>query len=78
MTAALCAMVGAGHRDPDVIVAIYRDGRGTFELFPPCGRCRELISDFDPNTWMIVGSLELPPSAVNDCAQWQDRPLRRP
>ena len=58
--AALCAMVGAGHRDPAVIVAIHRDGGGSFKLYPPCGRCRELISDFDPNTWVIVGTLEQP------------------
>jgi cytidine deaminase len=58
--AALCAMVAAGRRDPQVIVAIHRDGEGAFELFPPCGRCRELISDFDLNTWVIVGTLEQP------------------
>jgi cytidine deaminase len=58
--AALCAMVAAGHREPEVIVAIHRDGGGPFELFPPCGRCRELISDFDLDTWVIVGKLEQP------------------
>jgi hypothetical protein len=58
--AALCAMVATGHRDPEVIVAIHRDGGGAFELFPPCGRCRELISDFDLDTWVIVGTLEQP------------------
>lgn len=58
--AAICAMVGAGYRDPFVIVAVRRDGHGTYDLLPPCGRCRELISDFDPETWVIVGTLEQP------------------
>lgn len=57
---ALSAMVAAGHRDPEIIVAIWGDGRGGYELMPPCGRCRELISDFDPETWVIVGTLERP------------------
>lgn len=58
--AALCTMVGAGHRDPEIIVAMWGDGRGGYDLMPPCGRCRELISDFDPETWVIVGTLEQP------------------
>ena len=58
--AALSAMVGAGHRDPKVIVAVHRDCQGNHELLPPCGRCRELISDFDITTWVIVGTLDQP------------------
>ena len=58
--AALSAMVGAGRRDPEVIVAISTDGAGGYDLMPPCGRCRELISDFDPSAWVIVGTLEQP------------------
>ncbi|MDQ4044214.1 MAG: cytidine deaminase, partial [Chloroflexota bacterium] len=44
--AALSVMVGAGCRDPEVIVALRGDGNGAYDLMPPCGRCRELISDF--------------------------------
>lgn len=58
--AALSAMVGSGRRDPEVIVAIWTDGAGGYDLMPPCGRCRELISDFDASTWVIVGTLEQP------------------
>lgn len=58
--AALSAMVGAGRRDPAVIVAVRSNGQGWHEIVPPCGRCRELISDFDPQTWVIVGTLERP------------------
>jgi cytidine deaminase len=58
--AAISAMVGAGQRDPEVIVAVRGDGNGWYELLPPCGRCRELISDFEQNTWVIVGTVEHP------------------
>jgi len=58
--AALSAMVGAGQRDPETIVAVRGDGEGTHEILPPCGRCRELISDFGLEVWVIVGTLERP------------------
>lgn len=58
--AALSTMVGAGWRDLDTIVAVRGDGAGNHELLPPCGRCRELISDFDLETWVIVGTLAQP------------------
>lgn len=58
--AAISAMVGAGHRDLETIVAIRGDGQGHHEILPPCGRCRELISDFDQETWVIVGTLNWP------------------
>jgi cytidine deaminase len=58
--AALCSMVGAGHRDIRTIVAVSGDGRGGYELLAPCGRCRELISDFDSRAWVIVGTLDQP------------------
>src|ERR1051325_9583877 len=45
--AALCNMVASGRRDLDVIVAVTGNGRGKYELLAPCGRCRELISDFN-------------------------------
>lgn len=57
--AALSAMVGAGHRDPGIIVAVRRK-LDVHDLMPPCGRCRELISDFDLDTWVIIGTLEQP------------------
>lgn len=58
--AALCNMVSAGHRDLDTIIAAWGDGHGNCVLLPPCGRCRELITDFNPETWVIVGTLEKP------------------
>jgi len=58
--AAICTAVSHGYRDFDAIVAIWGDGKGTYELLSPCGRCREVISDFNKDTWVIVGSLEHP------------------
>jgi cytidine deaminase len=58
--AAMCNMVSAGRRDLEVIVAVASNGRGSYELLAPCGRCRELISDFNPNASVIVGTLERP------------------
>jgi cytidine deaminase len=58
--AAICNMVNDRERDVESIVALYRHEDGSFELFPPCGRCRELINDFNPNARVIVGNLENP------------------
>jgi cytidine deaminase len=58
--AAICTAISHGHRNFEAIVAIWGDGKGTYKLLSPCGRCRELISDFSKDTWVIVGSLEQP------------------
>jgi cytidine deaminase len=58
--AALCCMVSAGKRDLETIVAVGGDGRGNHTLMAPCGRCRELISDFNRRAFVIVGSLDEP------------------
>ena len=53
-------MVTAGERDIDIIVAIHSDGEGNYRLLSPCGRCRELISDFDLEANVIVGTVDRP------------------
>ena len=58
--AALCHALAHGFRDFEAIVAVWADGKGTYELLSPCGRCRQLISDFSGSIWVIVGSLERP------------------
>jgi len=58
--AAICTAVSHGCRDFETIVAIWGDGKGTYELLSPCGRCREIISDFNKDTGVIVGSLDHP------------------
>ena len=58
--AAICVMVSSGYRDLQTIVAICGDGKGGYKLLAPCGRCREVIKDFNPQAWVIVGCLESP------------------
>ena len=55
--AAICCMVSAGKRDLETIVAVCRDPTGNHFILPPCGRCREVISDFNPAAWVIVPQL---------------------
>lgn len=55
---AICCMVSAGHRDLETIVAVWRDSKGKHYPLPPCGRCREVISDFNPKAWVIVTILQ--------------------
>jgi cytidine deaminase len=56
--AAICCMVAAGHRNLDTIAAVWRNEAGQHFLLPPCGRCREVISDFNPKAWVIVTTAE--------------------
>lgn len=58
--AAICHAVAHGHRDLESIVAVYRDSTGEHCILPPCGRCREVISDFNLDCWVIVGTLAAP------------------
>ena len=58
--AAICTAISRGYRNFETIVAVWGDGKGSYELLSPCGRCREVISDFSKDTWVIVGSLEHP------------------
>ena len=58
--AAVCHALAHGEREYDAIVAVWGDGKGKYELLSPCGRCRELISDFSEDTYVIVGSLDEP------------------
>jgi cytidine deaminase len=55
--AAICCMVAAGHRDLETVAAVWRDPQGRHFVLPPCGRCREVISDFQPQAWVIVTTL---------------------
>jgi cytidine deaminase len=57
---AICHALAHGERDYEAIVALWRRGDGVFELPSPCGRCRELISDFGKDTWVIMGTPEAP------------------
>lgn len=54
--AALSCMVAAGYRDLETVAAVWRDEGGRHFLLPPCGRCRVLIRDFNPEAWVIVST----------------------
>ena len=54
--AAICCMVAAGHRDLGSVAAVWRDASGRHFLLPPCGRCREVINEFNRDAWVIVTS----------------------
>jgi cytidine deaminase len=56
---AICHALAHGERDYEAIVALWKKG-DVFELPSPCGRCRELISDFGKDTWVIMGTPEAP------------------
>jgi cytidine deaminase len=58
--AAICHALAHGEREYEAIVAVWGNGKGRYELLSPCGRCRELISDFSEDTNVIVGSLDDP------------------
>jgi cytidine deaminase len=55
-------MVNDGHQDLATIVALrgFDDDKNRFEIMSPCGRCRELIGDFNPNAQVIVGTIDKP------------------
>lgn len=54
--AAICVMVAAGHRDLVAVAAVWRSPEGKHFLLPPCGRCRDVISDFNPAARIIITS----------------------
>jgi cytidine deaminase len=58
--AAICHAVSHGCRDIDTIVALTGDGPEGIQLMVPCGRCREVISDFNRSAWVIVGTVDQP------------------
>jgi cystathionine beta-lyase/cystathionine gamma-synthase/cytidine deaminase len=59
---AISAMVNDGHRDLSTIVVLrgFGDDKNRFEIINPCGKCRELIGDFNPNAQVIVGTIDKP------------------
>ena len=59
---AISSMINDGHRDLEIIVALrgFDDDKNHFEIMSPCGRCRELIGDCNPNAQVIVGTIDKP------------------
>jgi cytidine deaminase len=65
---ALGAALSAGARGVETVVAVAHppahESRAEAWVVTPCGMCRELISDFGPNAWIIIPSAEGPPAKV--------------
>jgi cytidine deaminase len=57
---AICSAVNNGEHDLDTIVAIRGDGKGSYRILSPCGRCREMIADMNREAWVIVGTFDNP------------------
>lgn len=57
---ALANAIMAGKTRYDTIVAVKHPnpekGREDFEVASPCGMCREIITDYDPDTRVIISS----------------------
>lgn len=55
---AMANAIMAGHDRLDTIVAVKhpneKRGRPDFEVVSPCGMCREMITDYDPETKVII------------------------
>ena len=51
---ALGMAAAAGDTEIETIVAVDRNGR----IVPPCGTCRELISDYAPSCKVIITEIE--------------------
>jgi len=51
---ALGMAVAAGDSEVVTIVAVTRRDDNEWEILPPCGMCRELLSDYAPDAHAIV------------------------
>ncbi len=55
---ALGAAITRGERDFVAVVAVR--GRDGEEILPPCGNCRQMLSDYAPGCTVILGTAEGP------------------
>lgn len=44
--------------DIEAVVAVHRDADGNYEIYPPCGLCRELFITYCPNAQIVLGENE--------------------
>ncbi|PZR64003.1 MAG: cytidine deaminase [Chloroflexi bacterium] len=51
---ALGMAVSAGEREIACVVAVIPDGDDGWAILPPCGMCREMLSDYAPDAEVIV------------------------
>ncbi len=51
---ALGMAVSAGEREITSVVAVLPDGNDEWAILPPCGMCREMLSDYAPDAEVIL------------------------
>ena len=56
---AIGAAMTAGEDDITMAVAVHQKSDGTFEIYPPCGLCRELYATWFPNAQIILPDEEV-------------------
>jgi cytidine deaminase len=61
---ALGAALSAGARGVETVVAVAHEPHSEAPVVSPCGMCRELISDFGLDAWVIIPSGDGPPRKV--------------
>ena len=54
-----CALAD-GQCQFDSIVAVTKGPKGGYRILPPCGRCRDVISDFSGETSVLLGTVQTP------------------
>ncbi|MEA2243802.1 MAG: cytidine deaminase [Solirubrobacteraceae bacterium] len=54
----------AGARGVETVVAVAHEPQAEASVMSPCGMCRELISDFGLDAWVIIPSVDGPPRKV--------------
>ncbi len=42
----------------EIAVAVHRDTDGNYEIYPPCGLCRELYLTYCPNAQIVLSEVE--------------------
>lgn len=47
-----------GDKELEMVVAVHRSQEGEFEIFPPCGLCRELYLTYSPDIKVIFSETE--------------------
>ncbi|MHB8831423.1 MAG: cytidine/deoxycytidylate deaminase family protein [Patescibacteria group bacterium] len=56
---AISTVLSEGDGEIEMIVAVKRHEDGSFEIYPPCGLCRELYVTYCPSAKIIISETEV-------------------
>ncbi|MDD5726798.1 MAG: cytidine deaminase [Patescibacteria group bacterium] len=56
---AISTVLSEGDSEIEMIVAVKRHEDGSFEIYPPCGLCRELYVTYCPSAKIIISETEV-------------------